>query len=487
MSSRWSLPMCILFLGTTACGATWAASFAPVPTTPVSLQVTAEGPAEAGVPPPQGLTWYRFANHTHTEYSSDSTYPLASRIADAAAEGADAISITDHGNCDAGNDPNFVPVNGCVPMLGLEWGSTIDGDAGLLNLSPGGPVGGARVPQMIPLALARGATIIANHPFIYNEPWIYEDLHLGIKGIEVWTNVFYTLSGFEEALSWWHGLMAKGRIITGIGGADWHLGGYYALKPCNYVLSVSNQPDEMQDAIEAGRITISSDEATGRCFLWCDADGDGTFETLMGGNVPVSRTGNVLFRIEAYDAEGSTLRLFNAAGLVNTFTVGAGTPWRLDVTADVQATTKDFVRAELRRDESTDPLMAVTNPIYIHYTPDDADSDGLADAVEQAVGSDYYDADTDDDGATDGFEAGYDGDPSSYDPYNALSNPSGGDLDLLEADTDGDGMSDGQELAYGSEPLNPLSTAHLPVGSPLALALAMALAARRRLARRMQG
>lgn len=462
-----------------------AASLTPPVPSPLSLTVS-EGPVDAGIAPPAGLNWYKFANHTHTKpYSSDGRCTVAQRIAGAGTEGADCVSITDHGNCDAYYDPDFKETNGCIPMNGLEWGSDIDGDAGLLNLTPGPPVGGSVVEQMIPLALARGATIIANHPFIYNEPWIHEDLHQGITGIEIWTMAIITpeFTHYDDAIAWWHGLIAKGRIITGIGGSDNHDPMLSNLKPCNHILAVSPQPDDIQDAVEAGRITLSSTPAAGRCFLWCDVDGDALFETYMGQNVAAPPAGTLRFRVEVYDAEGTTLKLYNAAGLVNTYIVGVGAPWTLDAVAGVTGDTKDFVRAELYyANQPLNPLMAVTNPIYVHYTPGDADSDGLPDGLEISIGSDHYNADTDGDGVSDGFEAGYDGDPAHYDPFDATTNPDGGDLDLFEPDTDFDGVSDGQELIFGRDPANPLDTPSFPL-SALPLALVLGWLAKRRLRR----
>ena len=70
------------------------------------------------------------------------------------------------------------------------------------------------------------------------------------------------------------------------------------------------------------------------------------------------------------------------------------------------------------------------------------------------IGFDEF-LDTDGDGLSDWFEIGYDGDWSSYDPYDPSTNPTGTDLNYDDADTDGDGLDDGDEVNGGSDPTDP--------------------------------
>lgn len=81
----------------------------------------------------------------------------------------------------------------------------------------------------------------------------------------------------------------------------------------------------------------------------------------------------------------------------------------------------------------------------VAVTMEDADHDGLSNAMELALGTDPMKADTDGDGVSDGDEV------NIY-----LTNP-------LLADTDGDGVPDGAEIAAGTDPRNPAS--HLAVTS----------------------
>nr|AYM52573.1 cell surface protein [Aetherobacter rufus] len=70
----------------------------------------------------------------------------------------------------------------------------------------------------------------------------------------------------------------------------------------------------------------------------------------------------------------------------------------------------------------------------------DSDGDGLFDSVEEAIGSDPHDADSDDDGVPDGAEV----DPQADTDGDGLIN-------VLDPDSDNDGLYDGTELGLGCD------------------------------------
>lgn len=74
---------------------------------------------------------------------------------------------------------------------------------------------------------------------------------------------------------------------------------------------------------------------------------------------------------------------------------------------------------------------------------DDRDEDGLPDDIEELLGTDPDEADTDGDGLSDGAEVGG-GDPFVREE---------GETDPLDADTDDDGIGDGDEVSGGTDPL----------------------------------
>lgn len=112
----------------------------------------------------------------------------------------------------------------------------------------------------------------------------------------------------------------------------------------------------------------------------------------------------------------------------------------------------------------------------------DTDGDGIPDYLEPPGDLDgdgipnFMDLDSDNDGLTDEEERLYNGDEDFAPPYGGNESPAGPDLDPYNPDTDGDGVNDGDEVASGSNPLmNVAPETGMPAGSPLGLALAVAL------------
>ncbi len=418
------------------------------------LEYVTEGDV-AGITPPNGWKWIYFANHTHTEYS-DGQGDVEGRIKEAARFGADIVSITDHRTMDQCDDPEFVPHDGCIPMRGVEWGG--GGHAGILNMTGTDPLNkkpdgtGYTITETIPLALARGGSIFINHP-CYSTLWPHSFVHAGIKGIEVWTTNFPDITESGAARAWWSGMVAQGSILVAIGGSDNHVPNWLCTNisnsntPCNRVLAASSQPGDVMDGVNAGRLVVNTPKGGPHAYLWCDQNGDGIYETPMGDTVPVTSLKRLRFRVEVREGQYSTLTVFSLNGSIER-SIGSGNPWRADFEADVRPDTKDFFRAEIK--SVVGAIQCVTNPIYINYTPGDADSDGASDALEQAYGLPFYHSDADGDGVRDGFETGYDGNLNAYTPW-----PYGEDMNANSNDTDGDGVYDADELSRGTNPLRP--------------------------------
>ena len=93
---------------------------------------------------------------------------------------------------------------------------------------------------------------------------------------------------------------------------------------------------------------------------------------------------------------------------------------------------------------------------YVEIREEDQKDTGHfnADAINVVLTSTYAGEDHDGDGVSDHDERCFDGDCNNYNPYHAINNPDGTDLDVDNVDTDGDGYPDAEEIAYGSNPLD---------------------------------
>ncbi|MCK5021384.1 MAG: hypothetical protein KAS32_30510, partial [Candidatus Peribacteraceae bacterium] len=101
------------------------------------------------------------------------------------------------------------------------------------------------------------------------------------------------------------------------------------------------------------------------------------------------------------------------------------------------------------------PYHALNNPdgTDLDTLSSDTDGDGLSDSIESTFGTNPLNPDSDNDGLSDYFEANFDGNPDTYSPY-----PYGADLDANSADTDADGLSDFVEVNFDGDPsYNPLT------------------------------
>lgn len=90
-----------------------------------------------------------------------------------------------------------------------------------------------------------------------------------------------------------------------------------------------------------------------------------------------------------------------------------------------------------------------TNPLVA-----DTDGDGLEDGIEINFGTNPLLADSDGDGLSDYDEVAYDGDASTYAPYNPDAG-TGTDMNANSTDTDADGLNDSAEVnTHGTSPIS---------------------------------
>ena len=336
---------------------------------------------------PAGL-WLKGDLHVHTAHSTDaSDSPVADVLARAEGSGFDYLATTDHDNHVQGaittwDDPAFTSSQ-LVLLYGVEW-TTALGHANLFSTAPWDHLSIYALREgngeaSIHAAHAQGLHFSVNHPAA-KDLWEY-GFELAFDSMEVWTSVFLVPNSNDKAIELWDDILLGGRRMPARGGSDSHhqtnaesllfnLG-----NPTTWVHARARTGDAVLEALAAGRISLSYAPDAERLDLTADADGNGTFETEIGDNLPAQ--GRPLrFRIEIeghrsgapYDLtvikNGDTLMTFKAEGpsveFEDTPLPGARSYYRVELRGDTP-------RAPIISGVGFGGFVGLTNPIYVGF------------------------------------------------------------------------------------------------------------------------
>jgi hypothetical protein len=162
---------------------------------------------------------------------------------------------------------------------------------------------------------------------------------------------------------------------------------------------------------------------------------DGTTSSVYS-NGALANSEEVPLNTAAVDTSANASPLHFRVGAANNDngTVFTGEPPSLTA-ARIRVHDTALSAAEIQAKFNTESLEFVSDP------NGDADSDGLTNAQELALGTDPHNPDSDGDGVKDGDEV------------NRKVNGAAAPTNPLKADTDGDGLSDGAEATAGTDPL----------------------------------
>lgn len=378
----------------------------------------------AVAPPPDepvaGGRWIAGDLHVHTTYSHDSYggphdhntghdeaytagWSVEQQFSNAAARGLDYLAITDHNEVLAQDDPGF-GAGGVLPIRGYE--KSLDGHAQMLGADhiydvrdTGGDGRDARDISLLADDLRRdGGVFQINHP-ASEDPSDPDAIDWGYghevvpDTVEVW-NIsrayqppFPSGTSNAGAVAFWDRFLDAGHHVAATGGSDNHWVATSAAQgvgqPTTWVYVLEETEAGLLEGLRAGRTTISHQPpAFGgpRLFLEADADGDGTYESMVGDTV----ADGAPMRVRA---EGATPGTF-----VRIVTTGSVTAEEIPVTSPAFTAAVDldqpvsWVRAELIapeaidvRREACDPVvgdettycrdeaavLALTSPIYV--------------------------------------------------------------------------------------------------------------------------
>jgi hypothetical protein len=229
-----------------------------------------------------------------------------------------------------------------------------------------------------------GALFSINHPKGLIGTWEYDGIY-GADFIEVWNAPFYLPGKNRLAIEdFWQEKLLEGSPIPAIGGSDNHqLKGYQRNinphgHPTTWVFADAPSPSAILEGMQQGRITISASPDTGRLELSADTNGDGMFETTMGGEVKAGQTValKIMFVRPRNEASFKSCETYdvviykNGRPFLQAALRPAGKQW---ITVTDVPKEPGFYRAELYGTPSGPPVrkalmgetLAITNPIYI--------------------------------------------------------------------------------------------------------------------------
>ena len=335
--------------------------------------------------------------HIHTTYSHDSyggpdddntgldeAYTLGNTVEEqfrvASTRGLDYLAITDHNDIRSQSDPGF-GAHGVLPIHAYE--NSLDGHAQMLGATK--IYDDANTPfQVNELAQALrldGGLFQINHPadgstaFPHDSDWGYA-YDVQPDTVEVW-NIsrlyqppFPSGSSNDDAVRYWEGWLERGAKVGATGGSDNHykatLGAQGPGQPTTWVYAADKSEASILAGIRAGRTTISHQPpgyGGPRLYLEADADGDGTFEAIVGDTIPADAT----IRVRTENALGQFMRLIigdgEGAGEQLTPAMPVEIP-TFSYTLDLEGLPMTWVRAELfdpdlaeQREVACDPLV----------------------------------------------------------------------------------------------------------------------------------
>lgn len=328
----------------------------------------AGAPAREGPKLPRGF-WVAGDLHAHSTYSHDSwggpgddntgldeAYTLGhsvdSQFLIASGRDLDFLAVTDHNDIRSQSDPGW-NTHGVVGIPAYE--NSLRGHAQMLGarrLYDNGDESAAAVQALADSLVADGGVFQTNHPASEALDPDHLDWAYGYAvvpdTVEVW-NIsplwqppLPSGNSIDLAVAYWEGWLDRGARVAATGGSDNHWVSTTAVQgvgqPTTWVFVEELTAAGVLDGLRRGRTVVSHQppaHAGPRVHLEADRHGDGTYEAIVGDEVPPKSA----FRVRVEGAAGSLLRVFVDGGglllevpvaspaFVHEFGVPAGTTW----------------------------------------------------------------------------------------------------------------------------------------------------------------
>jgi len=369
-------------------------------------QALAQTPVAPSVPAgteTKGI-WLSGDLHLHSRHSTDSSNnPVSKIIAFARANGMGYLLVSDHDNHVAGDlarhtwaDPAYA-ADDIVLLYGAEW-TTNRGHANIMAARPYDhkalyAVRDARDWDIRAVKDALGVHLSANHPTGKDHFGFSFDL---ADSLEVWNSVLWSRN--LPSLQVWDDMLRSGRRLTGRGGSDSHHGlpqgdekrvsqsiqatGNYVGTPTTWVFAAGRTGAAVIEAIERGRVSISSSPSAPRVELTADLDADGTPDLMMGDNVVASgQPVKFEVRLAGQRAPGVyRVKVVKDGAELSVLELDGAKTDRVSFTDTPATGARSYYRVEVRGRQTPFPalanwkrvagdVVALSNPVYFNFDP----------------------------------------------------------------------------------------------------------------------
>lgn len=322
--------------------------------------------------------WYRGDLHVHTEYSHDSSVPVATWLGPAVDGRLDFLWISDHRTFQAPFDPDW-DQDRVLLIPAIEWGGPGHANMGGIRTDNEADWNDPDdVLRSWRQARLQGAVQSLNH---YGSDAAYWETLLAARPelaelldvIEVW-NAWWPVSqgGNDQSMGLWEGLLADGHRIGAVGGSDVHFEGLPIGFPTTVVWARSLSVPGILDGLRRGRSYVTQSlpyldgsvfqyDATPELDFRADADGDGTFEAMLGDEVPA---GPIDLQISVQTAHGPVVLIRDGVEIARFDQHAPGADIAPVVSDDAVA--GSWYRVEMRETGEADAdMLLLSSPIYV--------------------------------------------------------------------------------------------------------------------------
>ena len=352
---------------------------------------------------PNGL-WLKGDLHVHSRHSTESSNNSVAKIINfSKSVGMDYLCITDHDNHVNGDvahhtwaDPEFKS-DSLLLLFGAEW-TTTRGHGNVFSDKPYNhqrlyDIRDARDVNILKVKNSLGVHLSANHPSGKDNFGFSYDL---VQSIEVWNSAVWAKNA--NAIMIWDDMLSSGRMMTGRGGSDAHHGKptgteqptsntpqaeyNYVGTPTTWVFAKRRDLASVIDALNHGKVSVSSNPFSPRVEFYADANNDGNFEMMMGDNA-VSNGKQINFQVQlsgnSLPDETYTITIIKNGRKLNAFQVKGKVP-AVKFTDTPELKGRTYYRVTVEGQNTAYPqvpksmslsekMVALSNPIYFNFDP----------------------------------------------------------------------------------------------------------------------